>query len=326
MTDYAGAGLTLTEVVKRHDPNGNMSVIVDALKEENGILEDALWKEANDRFGHKSTRWALEPSGQWRRLNSGITQERGETVEVYDTIGILESRSEPDKDLIESFKNPKQARHDEAMAAVRGMGKTMTHTMLYGNTAADPEKFNGLDPRLDALDTTNNILNGGASGSSTTSVFVVDWGPDTVFMAYPLNSDVGLDHEDRGIEVVTDSSVTDSSKKYRAYVDWFQWKAGMVVRNFEAVGRVANISPSGDSNTFDEDDLITLLNRMTKGPGRRIYCSQNVLTQMEIRLKDKGNMYFTKKDGLAPGLDLLFKNVPIRLVEQISETEAALEI
>ena len=78
------------------------------------------------------------------------------------------------------------------------------------------------------------------------------------------------------------------------------------------------------SNIFDEDNLITLMNRMTKGPGRRIYVNETIMTQMEIRLKDKTNTYYTKSDGLAPGLDLKFKGVPIRQCDALLTTEGAL--
>jgi len=70
--------------------------------------------------------------------------------------------------------------------------------------------------------------------------------------------------------------------------------------------------------------LITLLNRMTKGPGRRIYANQTVLTQMEIRAKDKTNINYSFAEGLAPGPVLTFKGVPVRLCEQLIITEAAL--
>lgn len=320
MTDFAPTGLTLIEVVKRHDPNGDMATIVDALMQQNDILQDAVWREANDRFGNKATRWAKEPSGTWRKLTSGVAKERGETVEMYDTIGMLDTISKSDIEIINAFRNPKQARNDEAMAFIRGLGKTMASTMIYGSTATDPEKFNGLAIRMDAIAATANVINEGGTGSDLCSIFVVDWGVDTVHMLYPLNSKAGLEHTDMGVQLVAATSTTD----YRAYVDYFSWKAGLAVKNPKSVGRIANIESTGTTNIFDEDNLITLLNRMTKGPGRRIYCNQTVLTQMEIRAKDKTNINYTKADGIAPGMNLFFKGVPIRQVDQIVITEAAL--
>jgi len=312
--------LTLVEVAKRKDPNGDMASIAEVLNQQNDILQDAIWREANDTFSNKTVRRTSLPAGSWRKLNAGVANEASTTKEMVDVIGMLETYSESDVEVINAFPNPMQARNDEAMAFVEGLGQTMASTMLYGNAATTPEKFTGLAPRMASLAATTNVIGEGGTGSDLTSIFVVDWSPNGVYMIFPKNSTAGLTHNDLGIETVRDSS----NNKYRAYVDQFVWKAGMVVKNSRSIGRVANIESAGASNTFDEDNLISLLNRLTKGPGRRIYANQTVLTQMEIRAKDKTNINYSFADGLAPGPVLTFKGVPVRLCDQIIITEAAL--
>lgn len=321
MAEYNPSGITLQEVAHRHDPNGEMATIVDALLEVNGILEDAVWREANDTFANKATRWSKEPTGSNRRLGGGVSGERGETVEVNDVIAMLDSIAKNDIEYIKSFKNPKQARSDEAMAFVRGMSKTMAGDIVYANTITEIANFTGVAPRLSSLATSANVLNEGGTGSDLSSIFVINWGKDTAHMIYPKNSIAGLDHIDMGEQLVEGIA---SSGDMRAYVDYFTWKAGFTVKDEKSIGRLANIETSGATNIFDEDNLITLLNRMTTGPGTRIYCNQDILTQMEIRLKDKTNVHFVKADGIAPGFDMLFKRFPIRKVDQILSTEAAL--
>lgn len=312
--------LTLVEVAKRKAPDGNMAAVAEVLNQQNDIIQDALWREANDTFSNKSVRRASIPAGSWRKLNAGVAIEATTTREMVDTIGLLETWSQNDVEIINAFPNPMQARNDEAMAFVEGLGQTMAATMIYGNSATTPEKFTGLAPRLASVAATTNVINEGGTGSDLCSIFVVDWSPTGVYMVYPKNSMAGLEHKDKGIETVRDSS----GNMYEAYVDKFVWKAGMVVKNSKSIGRICNVESTGASNTFDEDNLITLMNRMTKGPGRRIYTNQTVLTQMEIRAKDKTNINYTKVDGLAPGPVLMFKGVPVRLVEQMLITEAAL--
>jgi len=320
MATLTANGLTLAEVAKRHDPNGNMATIAEVLQEQNEILQDAPWREANDVFSNTTPRRSALPAGTWRKLNAGVAAEKSDTTQVRDTIGLLDTIAKNDIEVINSFKNPQQARSDEAMAFAEGLGQTMAAAMLYANTSTDPEKFTGLAPRLDAIAATANCINEGGTGSDLTSIFVVDWGPNTVHMLYPRNSKAGLDHQNMGIQLVADGSSND----FRAYVDYFSWKAGLTVKNNKSIGRIANIESTGTSNIFDEDNLITLLNRMTKGAGRRIYVNETVMTQMEIRLKDKDNVNFTKVDGLAPGPVMTFKGVPVRQVDQILITEAAL--
>lgn len=312
--------LTLIEVAKRKAPDNTMANIAEVLSEENFIIQDALWREANDTFSNKTVRRASLPSGSWRKLNAGVATESSETVEMVDTIGLLETWAQNDIEVINAFPNPKQARNDEAMAFVEGLGQTMAATMIYGNSATTPEKFTGIAPRLANIAATTNVINEGGTGSDLCSIFVIDWSPTGAYMVYPKNSVAGLEHKDKGIETVRDSS----GNMYEAYVDKFSWKAGMVIKNSKSIGRIANIESTGSSNIFDEDNLITLMNRMTKGPGRRIYTNETVMTQMEIRAKDKTNINYTTVEGIAPGPVLMFKGVPVRLVDQMLITESAL--
>ena len=319
MADVTDSRLGLVEVVKRHDPNGNLATIAEVLAQTNDIIADAVWKEGNDIFSNKTVRRSSLPAGTWRKLNRGVAAESSDTVELIDTIGILETRAENDVEIINAFSNPQQARMDEAAAFIEGLSQEMAATMIYGNAATAPEEFTGLAPRMDALAATANVIGGGGS-TTLTSIYVVNWGVNSVFMAYPRNTTGGLQHEDLGIQDALDAS----SNKFRAYVDRFVWRAGMVVKNPKCVARYANLEPTGTTTTFDEDELIRLLNRMVLGPGARIYASVNMLTQMEIRLKDKSNVYFTKDDGLAPGPVLRFKGIPVRKCEQVLDSETAI--
>jgi hypothetical protein len=320
MAVLAANGLTLSEVVKRHGPDGNMMTIAEVLEEENEILKDAVWREANDIFSNTSIKRASLPSGAWRLLNRGTSPEKSETINVVDVIGILETWAKHDVEIIDAAKNPAELRSEEVVAFSEGLGQTIAATMIYGNTDTAPEQFRGVAPRLASLATTTNVLNEGGTGSDLTSIFVIDWGPNTVHMLYPRNSIAGLQHQDMGKQIVQD----DSGNDFMAYVDHFVWKAGLAVKNEKSIGRIANIESTGASNIFDEDNLIALLNRMTKSSGRRIYCNETVMTQMEIRLKDKTNVNLSKVDGLAPGPVMMFKGVPVRQVDQVVDTEAAL--
>ena len=140
--------LTLIEVAKRKAPDGNMATIAEVLTEDNEILQDVVWREANDTFSNVTARRASLPTGSWRKLNAGVATESSETVQLVDTIGMLETWAQNDIEVINAFSNPKQARNDEAMAFVEGLGQTMAATIMYGNSATTPEKFTGLAPRL----------------------------------------------------------------------------------------------------------------------------------------------------------------------------------
>jgi hypothetical protein len=318
MADIADSTrMGLVEVVKRHDPDGNLATIAEVLTETNEILADAVWREANDIWSNKTVRRSILPSGSWRKFNQGVPAESSGTIEVVDTIGLLEARAENDKEIINSFRDPAQARMDEARSFIEGLSQEMSQTLIYGNAATAPEEFTGFAPRLGTLAATANVINQGGSGSDTSSIFIVTWGPSTCHMIYPRNTTAGLSHQDLGEIDAFDSS----TRRFRAYADLFQWRAGLVVRHPRAIGRLANIEISGSTNIFDEDNLITILNRMVTGPGTRIYANTDVITAMELRLKDKTNVFYSRDDGLAPGFNLRFKGFAVRKCDEIVSTE-----
>ena len=46
---------SLVELAKRVDPKGNMADLIDLLAENNPMLEEAYWLEANDLNSHEFT-------------------------------------------------------------------------------------------------------------------------------------------------------------------------------------------------------------------------------------------------------------------------------
>jgi hypothetical protein len=316
MGDVTDSRLGLVEVVKRTDQNGTLATIAEVLAKATPIVGDAVWKEGNDIFSNKTVRRSSLPSGTWRKLNFGVAKESSDTIEMVDVIGILEARAENDVEIINAFPNPQQARMDEAASFMEGLSQEMASTILYGNALTAPEEFTGLAPRMDALAATANVIGGGATTGE--SIYLVTWGVNTCFMAYPRNTTAGLQHQDLGIVDAFDSS----NNRFRAYADRFVWRAGMVVKHPRAIARYANLEGTGTTTTFDEDELIRLLNRMVTGPGTKIYVSRDMMSQMQIRLKDKSNVYFDRGNGLDGGGKVLtFNGFDVRMCESIIDSE-----
>jgi len=315
--------LTITELAKRMDPGGDIQTIAEVLAETNEILMDIPFVEANGVTYHKDVRRLALPTPTWAKINEGVTPTASRTVEVTAGIGMLEDYVMTDKRLVDLANDPAKFRMEEARAHIEAMGQEMAGTMLYGSAATEPEAFDGLATLMPSLDTDGNILNAGGSGNDNTSIYVIQWGPGKVFGVYPRGSKAGLSRSDDGLEIIGD----ETNGYIKKYVDHFIWKAGLFVKDDRCIGRVANIEASGSTNIFNEDDLITLLNRMPqRGKGAVIYCNETVHTQMEIALKDKNNVNYTpsKGEGLAGDVVLYFRGHPVRLVDQILNTEDTL--
>jgi len=259
-----------------------------------------------------------------------VATEVSRTDEVLDVIGMLETYSETDKEYIDNMPDPRQARMDEAQAFIEGLGQTLGSAMLYSNASIDPEKMHGFAPRLATIDS-QYIIGQGGTGNDLTSIYLITWGRSTVHMIYPKNSEaqLGIKHTDKGqVTLTSATTAVPSTAQYEGYRDHFQVKVGLVVRDERCIGRLANIETAGSSNLFNEDNLIKILNRMKTTPDTRMYVNDVIMTQMQIRLKDKNNVNFSpgRGEGLAGEVPIFFQGVPIRKIarEILLITEAAI--
>ena len=320
---------SLVEQAKRINPDGTQALVAETLNLEMGnILQEAPWMPSNDIWTNKTVRRGILPAGTWRKVNNGVATEVSQVTEINDVIGMLETYAEYDKEYIDNMPNPNMARMDEAKAFLEGLGQTLVSTVLYGNVNADPDKMHGFAPRLATIDG-EFVINGGGSGSDLTSLFVVTWGKTEVFFVYPKNNagTLGIKHTNLGEVTITKATTgLASANQFQGYRDHFQVKCGLVVRHPKCIGRVANIETAGASNTFNEDDLITLLNNMKVNENTRIYGNQTIITQGQIRLKDKTNVNWTPEQGLGGAPMLRFSGIPVRKIDKqlLLNTETAI--
>ena len=300
--------------------NGNILKVAEVLNETNEIMQDAVWIEANMEGGHKGNVRTSLPTGTWRKVNDGVAKEKSTTRMIIETIGELQSRSEVDKLLYDLAPDKAAYRTNEDMAFLEGLGQTFADTFVYGDVVANPEQFNGLDLRIQSK-TATNAVDGGGSGDDTTSIWVVQWGVNKVHFIYPRSSQIGIEMRDLGEQSVDGET---SSTKFQALVTLFTLRAGLFVHDDRCIQRICNIESSGTSNTFDENDLITALNRLPYGgTGAVIYCNETIKTQMDIRAKDKTNVNYTPGEAFGRPVTF-FRGVPVRKVDAILDTETAL--
>ena len=249
---YNGTELpNLVNVTKRLDPDGKIARIAEILNQNNPILEDIPLVEGNLPTGHRTTVRADLPEPTWRKLNYGVRPTKSTTVQVDDTIGMLEDYAEVDKDLAALNGNSAEFRMSEDTPHLEGMSQTMATTIFYGDTATDPVKFLGLAPRYAGLSSyddakptaqTNSsalthVYNMGASAENATSLWLVCWGQDTVHGIYPKGSKAGLHAADLGEVTLFDND----GGRYQGYRSHYQWKMGLSVRDWRCIVRIANI-------------------------------------------------------------------------------------
>lgn len=331
MATLATTAITLADWAKRIDPEGRVPVVAELLSQSNEILEDALFMEGNLPTGHRVVIRTGLPTVYWRAINQGIPTSKSTTAQVDEAVGMLEAYSEVDKDLADLNGNTSQFRLSEDTAFLEAMNQAQAQTMFYGNPSNDPKQYLGLAARYSATSAGNgqNILKAGGSGSVNTSVYLVVWGDNTVFGTFPKGSKAGLSHEDLGLNTVWDSN----GGRYQAYRTHYQWKNGLVVKDWRYVVRIANIDTTITSNNLAAD-LIALMSRALDripnfGMGRPVfYMNRTVYSILRLQALNKSNYALSVEKGLSqfgtPMNWLSFNGVPLRRVDQLLNTEATI--
>ena len=337
MATLSNSNLTLADWAKRSDPDGRVPIVAELLSQSNEILDDCVFKEGNLPTGERVVIRTGLPSVYWRALNQGIPNSKSTTAQVDEACGILEARSEVDKDLAMLNGNTAQFRLSEDTAFLEAMNQTQAETMFYGNPGTDPKKFLGLAPRYGDLSADNsvNILDAGGTGSDNASVYLVVWGDQTVYCPFPKGSKAGLTHEDLGEQTVYNSDGT----RLQAFATRYQWKNGLVVKDWRYVVRICNIDVSdllGQSSTQASTASTALIKLMARALYRipnmamgraAFYMNRTVHSGMAISALDKSQSVLSIQEGLSQFGSaqsyLSFLGVPLRRVDALLNTEAA---
>jgi hypothetical protein len=336
----SNSNLTLADWAKRLDPNGTVPIIAELLSQTNEVLEDAVFKEGNLPTGERVVIRTGLPTVYWRALNQGIPNSKSSTAQVDEACGMLEARSEVDKDLAMLNGNTAQFRLSEDTAFLEAMNQTQATTLFYGNPATEPKSYLGLAPRYSALTGAGNIANvldakGSStySGTASTSVYLVVWGDNTVYCPFPKGSKAGLVHEDLG-----EQTVYENSNRMQAYATRYQWKNGLVVKDWRYVVRICNINTTdliAGTNGQAASAATNLIKMMSRAIYRipnlsmgraAFYMNRTVHSGLAIQAMDKSQYVLKVNEGLSqfgmPNSWLSFQGVPIRKVDSLINTES----
>lgn len=331
MATLAASVLTLADWAKRIDPDGKTPKIVELLAQTNEILTDMLWKEGNLPTGERTTIRTGLPTVYWRSINQGTQPSKSTTAQIDESCGMLDAWSEVDKDLALLNGNVNSFRLSEAQAFIESMNQEAASTMFYGNASLDPEEFNGLAVRYSSLSANNaqNIVTGGGSQSDNMSVWLVVWGQQTCFGVFPKGSKAGLEHEDLGL-VTVETTAGVAGSRMRAYQDHFQWKMGIVLKDWRYVVRIANIDKSNlvaESSAADLTKLmIKAVHRIPNiGMGKPVfYMNRTCFEFLDIQRLNNvrtGALTYQDVDGRSVPM---FRGIPIRICDSLTEAEATI--
>lgn len=328
-----GYAHTLSDLRKQLNPDGSIDRVMEVLNESNPIMEDMTFMEGDLPTGNKTTIRASLPTPSVRRINRGTAPTKGTTKQIIDVCMHLEDRSCVDVELLAGKPNPQQYRASEDDAHVEGMGQYVARVMLYGDLSEDPDVFNGFMTRYNTLTgdkgtTGYQVTDAGIAGEGTnTSMLIVDWGDRRVNAIYPKGTTAGLKREDLGEMDVYDSE----GRPYRALQTLYSQKIGLAVHNVRSVVRVCNIDATSLATMTDAakkelmDKFIYAKNRLWIPKAPICYVSETMYSFLEAYLINKYNVHVTREDVMGAPPLLRFAGIPVKKLDCMSETEAAVE-
>ncbi len=327
--------LSLIDVYKQQNPDGTVADIIEVLNEQNPILDDAMMMECNQSTTHMHTIRGGLPEVTWGKLYQGIPNSKSSKVQVTDTTGFVEGKSEVDVRLLELAGGTAGALRDsEAMSYLEAMNQEVADKLFYGNSASDPDQFMGLSPRFNDKSATNGnqIIDAGGTGADNTSIWMVTWGDRQCHLLYPKGTQAGVKREDKGEQNVTDGV----GNTYFAKMELFRWHVGLAVKDHRFVCRVANIDVSemaaGNVKLYD-----FLRKAYYQNEGRRakkrsemtgrmaIYCNRDVMEALDALATNAGadDSFIRLKPMEIEGQEVLtYRGIPIRESDALLNTEA----
>ena len=320
------------DLAKATDPDGGIADIVEILAETNEVLDDMTWVEGNLTTGNRTSIRTGLPTPTWRKMYGGVQPDKGSQAQVDDTCGMLEAYAEVDKALADLSNNTAAFRMVEEKAHLEGLNQEIVDTLFYGNEDSEPEAFTGFSPRFNDLsaDNADNIIAGGGSGSDNASIWLVVWSPQTCFGIIPKGSVAGLQRSDLGEVTIEDASDGSNTGRMQAYRTHYRWDAGLCVRDWRYVVRIANIDKSNltkdaSSSSADLPDL--MFQAMTQIPNLSLgraawYMSRNTMSFVRRQCTAATSSSTLTIDNVGGKMVTNFSGIPLRRCDSLSADEA----
>jgi hypothetical protein len=320
---------------------------VNLLSQTNEMIQDMVWKEGNLPTGHKTTLITGLPTVGFRRFNEGVPLSKSTGASIEEGSAMLEGFFQVDRGLAVMAGDVNQYRLDESGLFMEAMNQTLQTYLLYGNASTMPESFTGFAARYNTMAGAigAQIVDAGGTGTDNTSIYLVGWGP-SVFGMYPKGTVGGLHHEDVTVNrtamqgapnVMTGDVLQDANgRNFMGYRDHFLWNCGLVIRDYRAVSRIANIDVSDlVAGNVSAADIIKLMVRayykiptnLRKNVGKNgfgrpaWYVNPTIKAALHLQALNKASAQISLRE--IDGVEVLtFLGIPVREVDQLLNAEA----
>lgn len=318
---------TLLEVSKLYGENGQPLPVAELLLQQNPILDDIPWVEANLTNGHRHAVRTGLPDATFRKLNGGVSPSKSRFADVTESCGMISALGIIDKKLVDLSTNPADFRVKQNGGHMQAMNNTFATALFYGDHTLDPEKFLGLAPRFSDItgpENAENIIDAAGNDTDLASIWLVGWGDEGAFGIYPKGTQAGLVHKDMGEELVSDGN----GGQYPAVRDWFEWDCGIAVKDWRNIVRIANVDLSAltkdASAGADLIDLMVQAIELIHAPDAvnlAFYMPRRIRSILRRQITNKDNVWLSM--GEVAGRKVVqFDGIPVRRVDALLGNES----
>lgn len=344
MATITPGAFTYGEWGLRHDKDGKVSTLVNMLSQANGTIDDMLTVECQSGNAFEYTQVVKLPTPSRRVYNSGVARTQGGVAKLVATCSQYADWATIDKDLAELGGTLSELRTQEVQLHMQGLAQQLASDMFYANRATDPTQFTGFANIYNTVSSATsaiakNVIDCGGTGSTNTSLWLINWGPKAIHMIFPKGTMAGMEHRDMGMLPIPDAV----GNEFIAYRDWLSWKIGLAIHDWRQAVRACNIDVSL-LNGGSAANLITILAKMIHRlpvqpaavgpvnysdsvpdkivPGRPVfYCDRTILEYLDIQAANKTNVLLNMKEWDGEMVNT-YRGIPIRCVDALLDTES----
>ena len=333
-TNAIGNQITLAETMKALGSDDRFLSVIDGLVEVNDMIADAPLKEASTITSDEISRVVTYPVPQWKNIGEGWNATSGRLQSDSEGMGVMKNRLQINLDVVDRMPHPEQYMRLQETMHLNAMAEEAANTIVYGSSGSAPEEFDGLDIRYNALSSAawsdNGVFNNGeGSGSTCTSIWLIQWHATECALIYPrYDPNAGLTRTPKPNQLI--NTAADANSPYSNQISaWFaltefSWALGLSLADNRRVKRVCNIqSTQGDEHSLDEDVLSNaILDFDTDGP-IYAYCNKQVIAQLQKRVNNKSNVNYVPDSPFAKPM-YYFLDVPLRRMKAITNAESVI--
>lgn len=309
--------------------NNQVLNFAKVLSEKKPMLEDAPYVPSNEILSYSDVRETSIPTPQIIKVGDGWDASVVQWATFVETISMFKDRSVIPKDALRIQPQKATMRLRILNRHIEGFGQGVQNHIIHGSSVSSPKKFDGFGVRYstpDATDPTNptngnlGVYDMAGTGSDTTSIWMVQWATDKVFLTHPVNDPhKGIRVEDKGEVYVT----AENSKKRWDYITELGWDLGLVVKDMRAVKRIRNIESALSAISTDLiKKIIEARNDFVGEETVWMYVNGRIFTHLDWLTIDKTNVKYSSENPYGRPL-MMFRDMPIRKCPSILNDETA---